>query len=159
VGAAAESRRKQSQRPKTLDELRAALVCMDASMSAILSRLTAGAGVEKLERSDLGDVVRHHLTRWVRGDISGRCVPHDPLYLPPLAPRVASESKTKQPEGSSWVRERVVSPGFKGCSVPAALLSARSSCSPPKPTSGCDTWGAYLLGGESGTAFCCWKRS
>lgn len=71
-GAAAESRRKQSARPKTLDELRAALVCMDASMSAILSRLTAGAGMEKLERSELGDVARYHLTRWVRGDISGR---------------------------------------------------------------------------------------
>jgi len=91
VGAAAESRRKQSQRPKTLDELRAALVCMDASMSAILSRLTAGAGMEKLERSDLGDVVRHHLTRWVRGDISGRYVPHAPLSLSPPPPHHAAE--------------------------------------------------------------------
>ncbi|KAK3265186.1 hypothetical protein CYMTET_26117 [Cymbomonas tetramitiformis] len=70
----AQERRKLGERRKTLDELRAALVCMDASMSAILSRF-GGADAstfERLERSDLSDMARHHLTRWVRNEISGR---------------------------------------------------------------------------------------
>eukprot|EP00959_Pyramimonas_sp_CCMP1952_P301589 6309879-Pyramimonas_sp.AAC.1 len=74
---------------------------MDASMSAILSRLTAGAGVEKLERSDLGDTARQHLTRWVRGEISGRYC----FLLLEQELRNTGESKG----GASLVRQNSVS--------------------------------------------------